>query len=144
MNNDTGIDPFKLFPDKSRSLRLDNLPILGDKVRLGKEVKLRWRRVPQKSASGRLISETADPSILQTMSLQLQRFLRLDSDHELSGKEDPLHIDSPLFHFRRASASFLADDVVVSNTKKQGNTRKMSAATYFQPKVSILEDFFGG
>nr|GLL30777.1 hypothetical protein DM860_012590 [Ipomoea trifida] len=92
---ETGIDPLKEFP------------LMLKPVRLGKEVKLRCSRVPERSALGRLISETVLPP-LQTIPVQLQRLLRV------------------VFHLRRASASVLAE-AVVSTAKKHGSTRKMSA-----------------
>jgi hypothetical protein len=52
---------------------------------------------------------------LQETAVHLQRLLRLERDHELRGGGEK---DKVLFHWRRASACVLADDLAFKGNKE--------------------------
>nr|GMD20102.1 hypothetical protein Iba_chr07fCG1630 [Ipomoea batatas] len=121
VNNDSGIDPFKKEPyllKVSNLMRNNSSQIIAIKV----EVLKLSPQVPnlmRNNSTNEVYTKVEVPKLRQIPNLW-----RLDSDHESSGKENPLNTDRPLFHLRRASASVVVD-AIVSNGKKQGITRKM-------------------
>ena len=86
------------------------------RVRLGKEPKSNWASVPLRLAWERLISETV-PVVPHTTPVQLQRFSMLMRAHDEEGEEDKL-----FFHWMRASASVLDEDVTMKESKEMRKT----------------------
>lgn len=101
-----GINPLRLL-----MLRLK-------RVRLVNEPKSNWASVPLRLAWERLISETV-PVVPHTTPVQLQRFSMLVRAHDelREGEEDKL-----FFHWMRASASVLDEDVTLKESKEMRKT----------------------
>ena len=98
-----GIGPSRLLLVRSKRVRVEN------------SVKLKSVSEPLMFALERFIWETvADES--QTMEVQLQRLLRLVSDHEARevGEEEV----KLFFHLMRASACVLGDDVIFNGSNE--------------------------
>jgi hypothetical protein len=89
---------------------------MSNVVRPVKGVKLKWASVPVMFRLRRFICETVREVELQETAVHLQRLLRLERDHELrvGGEKDKV-----LFHWRRASACVLADDLAFKGNKER-------------------------
>lgn len=118
------MEPFRSLSPKSKYARLERFPmscgidpprlllLRFKRVRVDNEMKSNSASVPVRLASARFISETVR-ALWQTMAVQLQRLLRLVSDHESRGEGERL-----FFHLIRASACVLGDDVIFHGRKE--------------------------